>query len=62
MFGLEEEDCWNLDCKQTDIPSSYNKWSGISMKTAAKHNLDKADWSHWNVELQAAMNRLTEGL
>lgn len=49
MFGLEEEDCWNLDCKETDIPSSYNKWSGISMKTAAKHNLDKADWSHWDV-------------
>lgn len=43
VFGLEEGDCWNLDCKQIDILSNHNKWSGVSIKTTtAKDNLGKA--------------------
>ena len=39
VFGLEEGDRWNLDCKQTDILSSHNKWSGVSTDNYGQRQL-----------------------
>lgn len=39
VFGLEEGDRWNLDCKQTDILSSQNKWSGVSTDNYGQRQL-----------------------
>lgn len=39
VFGVEEGDCWNLDYKQTDILSSHNKKSAVSMNDYCQRQL-----------------------